>query len=115
MLNRFFGAGFPTMDASTGRYQVTLGVCMAKANKTLDKDILLMMDLEGTDSKERGSRDDNMAFERKISLAISEVLLVNMWMQDIGRYNADNLALLRKVFELNLQLFTKHKYVLDLF
>ncbi|EFC50133.1 predicted protein, partial [Naegleria gruberi] len=92
LLNRLFGAGFPTMDASTGRYQVTLGVCMAKANKTLDKDILLM-DLEGTDSKER----------------VSEVLLVNMWMQDIGRYNAANLALLRIVFELNLQLFTKDK------
>ena len=88
LLNRLFEAHFPTMDSHMGRYQVTLGVCMAKANKTLDTDILLM-DLEGTDSKERGSGDDNMAFERKISLfalAISEVLLVNMWMQDkIGR------------------------------
>ena len=33
------------------------------------------------------------------ALVISEVLLVNMWMQDIGRYNAANLALLKIVFE----------------
>ncbi|KAG2382933.1 hypothetical protein C9374_004900 [Naegleria lovaniensis] len=110
LLNRLFNTHFPTMDARSGRYQVTLGVCMAKAQKTIDTDVLLM-DLEGTDSKERGSGDDNMAFERKISLfalAISEVLLVNMWQQDIGRYNAANLSLLRVVFELNLQLFQKN-------
>lgn len=114
LLNRLFDTHFPTMDARSGRYQVTLGVCMAKAQKTMDTDILLL-DLEGTDSKERGAGDDNMAFERKISLfalAISEVLLVNMWQQDIGRYNAANLSLLRVVFELNLQLFQKNKYVL---
>ena len=67
LLNRLFSTHFPTMNSHEGRYQVTLGVCMAKAQRTLEKDILLL-DLEGTDSKERGSGDDTMAFERKISL-----------------------------------------------
>ncbi|KAL9644517.1 hypothetical protein ABK040_009381 [Willaertia magna] len=109
LLNMLFSTKFPTMNSHSGRYQVTLGACMARASNTKDKEILLM-DLEGTDSKERG--EENMSFERKISLfalAISEVLLVNMWMQDIGRYNAANYSLLKTVFELNLQLFQKDK------
>ncbi|KAL0480835.1 3 TM domain-containing transmembrane protein, partial [Acrasis kona] len=68
------------------------------------------MDLEGTDSKERG--EENMSFERKISLfalSIAEVLLVNMWQNDIGRFQASNYSLLKTVFELNLQLFQKDR------
>lgn len=106
LLNKMFQSHFDTMDSTRGRYQVTKGVCVSKA---INQDILIM-DLEGTDSKERG--EENMAFEKKISLfalAISEVLLVNMWMQDIGRYNASNFSLLKTVFELNLQLFQKDR------
>ena len=47
-------------------------------------------------------------FERKFSLfalAMADVLIVNMWMHDIGRYNAANYSLLKAVFELNLRLF----------
>jgi protein SEY1 len=68
--------------------------------------------MEGTDSKERGG-EENLGFERKISLfalSMTEVLIVNMWHQDIGRYNASNYSLLKTVFELNLQLFAKHLY-----
>lgn len=106
LLNKLFFSQFDTMDSARGRYQVTKGVCVSKA-KSQD---ILIMDLEGTDSNERG--EENAAFEKKISLfalAISEVLLVNMWMQDIGRLNASNLSLLKTVFELNLQLFQKEK------
>lgn len=34
-----------------------------------------------------------------------------MWHNDIGRYNAGNIALLKTVFELNLQLFQKSAFV----
>lgn len=40
---------------------------------------------------------------------MAEVLIVNMWINDIGRYNAANYALLKTVFELNLQLFQKNR------
>ena len=65
----------------------------------------------GTDSKERG--DSSISFERKtslFSLALSEILLINMWVHDIGRLQASNLSLLKVVLELNLQLFQKRKY-----
>eukprot|EP01027_Heterolobosea_sp_BB2_P017215 GEZU01024412.1.p1 GENE.GEZU01024412.1~~GEZU01024412.1.p1 ORF type:complete len:621 (-),score=134.70 GEZU01024412.1:110-1891(-) len=106
LLNLLFGTDFPTMDATKGRHQTTKGVCVSKAK---DADIIVF-DMEGTDSKERG--EENMTFERKTSLfalAMAEVLIVNMWMQDIGRYNASNYALLKTVFELNLQLFQRQR------
>jgi len=46
--------------------------------------------------------------ERKsalFSLAVAEVLIVNMFEQDVGRYNGANYGLLKTVFEVNLQLF----------
>lgn len=86
---------------------MTLGVYVSKS---INSDILVF-DMEGTDSKERGGQD-NMGFERKISLfalSMAEVLIVNMWHQDIGRYNASNYSLLKTVYELNLQLFAKNR------
>lgn len=64
------------------------------------------MDVEGTDSKERGEL--HMNFERKsalFSLALSEVLIVNMWANDVGRYQASNYGLLKNVLDLHIQLF----------
>ncbi|EME27774.1 Protein SEY1 [Galdieria sulphuraria] len=102
LLNLLFGTQFRTMDANTGRYQVTQGIWLSK-----DKDFpILVLDLEGTDSRERG--EEAASFERKstlFALAVADVLIVNMWAQDVGRYVAANLALLRTVLELNLQLF----------
>lgn len=71
-------------------------------------EVILIMDVEGTDGRERG--EEHVAFERKtslFSLTVASVLIINMWMQDIGRYNAANIGLLKTVFELNLQLFQR--------
>ena len=68
---------------------------------------ILVMDVEGTDGRERGEDQD---FERKsalFALATSEVLILNMWEQQVGLYNAANLGLLKVVFEVNLELFIK--------
>jgi hypothetical protein len=67
---------------------------------------VLVFDIEGTDSKERG--EQRMTFEQTTSLfalAIADVLLINMWTNDIGRYGASNYGLLRVIFEVNLKLF----------
>lgn len=71
---------------------------------------ILVMDLEGTDGRERGEDKD---FERKsavFSLASSEILIINMWEYQIGWYNGANMGLLKTVFEVNLSLFGTTKY-----
>jgi len=39
-------------------------------------------------------------------LAVTDILIINMWIQDIGRYTASNLGLLSTVFKMNLKLFS---------
>lgn len=102
LLNMLFGTKFRTMDESSGRYQVTQGVWLGRDAEAG----IIVMDLEGTDSRERG--EDAATYERKSSLfalALAEVLIVNIWAQDVGRYNAANMSLLKTVMELDLQLF----------
>lgn len=42
------------------------------------------------------------------ALAMADVLLINMWTTDIGRYGASNYGLLKVIFEVNLKLFDQH-------
>lgn len=70
-------------------------------------DNILVMDVEGTDGRERGEDQD---FERKsalFALATSEVLIVNIWEHQVGLYQGANMGLLKTVFEVNLQIFIK--------
>jgi hypothetical protein len=104
LLNRLYGTTFDVMSESERR-QTTKGVsrsispmyapssrinavvyfpgiwmCRAQGMNTL------VMDVEGTDGRERGEDQD---FERKsalFSLATAEVLLVNMWEHQVGLY-----------------------------
>lgn len=78
-------------------------------------DNILVMDVEGTDGRERGEDQD---FERKsalFALATSEVLIVNIWEHQVGLYQGANMGLLKTVFEVNLQLFLKDKKCVVLF
>jgi len=82
--------------------QTTKGIWMARN----PAGSVLVFDIEGTDSKERG--EQRMTFEQTTSLfalAIADVLLINMWTQDVGRYGASNYGLLKIIFEVNLKLF----------
>ncbi|PBK95569.1 protein SEY1 [Armillaria gallica] len=102
LLNRLFGTNFDVMD-ETKRQQTTKGIWMCKG-----KDMSVMvMDVEGTDGRERGEDQD---FERKsalFSLASSEVLIINVWEHQVGLYQGANMGLLKTVFEVNLGLFGK--------
>jgi protein SEY1 len=93
------------------RKQTTKGIWLSKNKSTTGKmsDNILVMDVEGTDGRERGEDQD---FERKSSLfalATSEVLMVNIWEHQVGLYQGANMGLLKTVFEVNLQLFLKDK------
>jgi hypothetical protein len=98
------------------RRQTTKGIWMSK-NKREEgganmAENILVMDVEGTDGRERGEDQD---FERKsalFALATSEVLIINIWEHQVGLYQGANMGLLKTVFEVNLQLFLKdNKYV----
>lgn len=96
------------------RRQTTKGIWLSKNKKDSDSgekvaDNILVMDVEGTDGRERGEDQD---FERKsalFALATSEVLIVNIWEHQVGLYQGANMGLLKTVFEVNLQLFIKDK------
>ncbi|CDH15680.1 probable protein SEY1 [Zygosaccharomyces bailii ISA1307] len=115
LLNYLFNTTFDTMDAQVKRQQTTKGIWLAHTrnvnttnesqNQTAD---LFVLDVEGSDGAERGEDQD---FERKAALfaiSVSEVLIVNMWEQQIGLYQGNNMALLKTVFEVNLSLFGKN-------
>ncbi|KAI0755918.1 root hair defective 3 GTP-binding protein [Irpex lacteus] len=102
LLNRLFGTNFDVMD-ETQRQQTTKGIWMCRGKEMN----VMVMDVEGTDGRERGEDQD---FERKsalFSLASSEVLIVNLWEHQVGLYQGANMGLLKTVFEVNLGLFGK--------
>ncbi|KJZ75094.1 Protein SEY1 [Hirsutella minnesotensis 3608] len=113
LLNHLFGTDFSVMSESERR-QTTKGIWMSQNKRsesagTKMADNILVMDVEGTDGRERGEDQD---FERKsalFALATSEVLLVNIWEHQVGLYQGANMGLLKTVFEVNLQLFLKDK------
>ena len=83
----------------SGRHQTTKGIWLAAAGKVASPRTLLL-DLEGSDGRERGE-DDN-SFERQSSLfalAVSDCLLVNMWAKDVGREAGAGKPLLKTIFQ----------------
>ncbi|KAJ1628284.1 root hair defective 3 GTP-binding protein-domain-containing protein [Pavlovales sp. CCMP2436] len=102
LLNALFGTRFDVMDAARGRSQTTKG---AWAGKAKGRDTVIL-DMQGTDSREGG--EDSKSFERQsalFALAVSDTLVINLWVHDLGRYNAANLHLLRTIIEVHLRLF----------
>ncbi|AOW30373.1 dynamin-like GTPase [Candida albicans SC5314] len=115
LLNRLFNTNFDVMDESN-RQQTTKGIWLAYSpvvsttlGHTTSKSNILVMDVEGTDGRERGEDQD---FERKaalFALSTSEVLIINIWETQVGLYQGANMGLLKTVFEVNLSLFGKSK------
>lgn len=110
LLNYLFGTRFGVMSEQERR-QTTKGIWMSKNKRDSGgsnmAENILVMDVEGTDGRERGEDQD---FERKsalFALATSEVLIVNIWEHQVGLYQGANMGLLKTVFEVNLQLFVK--------
>ncbi|ORY96959.1 RHD3/Sey1 [Syncephalastrum racemosum] len=104
LLNRLFGTKFDVMDENQ-RSQTTKGIWMSRGRGMH----VLVMDVEGTDGRERGEDQD---FERKsalFSMATSEVIILNLWEHQVGLYQGANMGLLKTVFEVNLQLFQNQK------
>ncbi|XP_047310531.1 protein ROOT HAIR DEFECTIVE 3-like [Impatiens glandulifera] len=109
LLNHLFQTNFVEMDAAKDRTQTTLGIWLAKyvdEDNEDDEQCTLVMDLEGCDGRERGHNDTS--FEKQIALfalAVSDVVLINMWCHDVGREKAANKPLLRTAFQVMMRLF----------
>jgi hypothetical protein len=104
LLNGLFGTSFDVMNENQ-RSQTTKGIWMSRGRGMH----VLVMDVEGTDGRERGEDQD---FERKsalFSMATSEVIILNLWEHQVGLYQGANMGLLKTVFEVNLQLFQTQK------
>uniref|UniRef100_A0A7C8YEU2 Protein ROOT HAIR DEFECTIVE 3 homolog n=1 Tax=Opuntia streptacantha TaxID=393608 RepID=A0A7C8YEU2_OPUST len=111
LLNHLFGTNFREMDAFRGRSQTTKGIWMARCVGI--EPTTIVMDLEGTDGRERG--EDDTAFEKQsalFALAVSDIVLINMWCHDIGREQAANKPLLKTVFQVMMRLFSPRKTTL---
>ncbi|WCJ39530.1 Protein ROOT HAIR DEFECTIVE 3 [Euphorbia peplus] len=111
LLNNLFLTNFREMDAFKGRSQTTKGIWLAKCSGI--EPCTLVMDLEGTDGRERG--EDDTAFEKQsalFALAVSDIVLINMWCHDIGREQAANKPLLKTVFQVMMRLFSPRKTTL---
>lgn len=111
LLNATFGTRFPVLDApKSGRRRTTLGVWAAVSplgsagaetypNNGSKTEPVVVLDVEGSDSRERG--EGAKSFESRtalFSLALADVVVVNMWAHDIGRYSAANYELFETVF-----------------
>ncbi|XP_060171246.1 protein ROOT HAIR DEFECTIVE 3-like [Lycium barbarum] len=108
LLNHLFSTNFREMDAYKGRSQTTKGIWMARCVGI--EPCTLVMDLEGTDGRERG--EDDTTFEKQsalFALAVSDIVLINMWCHDIGREQAANKPLLKTVFQVMMRLFSPRK------
>jgi len=100
-----FGTRFQEMDALTGRQQTTRGIWLARSPKVAAP-TTLVMDLEGSDGRERG--EDDTSFERQsalFALATADIVLINMWAKDVGREAGAGKPLLKTIFQVNLKLF----------
>ncbi|KAI5961437.1 SEY1 [Candida pseudojiufengensis] len=116
LLNKLFNTNFDVMNENN-RQQTTKGIWLAHSpsisstkGQLLNKSTnILVMDVEGTDGRERGEDQD---FERKaalFALSTSEILILNVWEHQIGLYQGANMGLLKTVFEVNLTLFGRSK------
>lgn len=111
LLNALFDTRFDVMDGMS-RSQTTKGIWLGHAHnadhfQNPTKHPVLIMDVEGTDGRERGEDQD---FERKsalFSLATASCLILNMWETQVGLYNGANLGLLKTVMEVNLSMFLR--------
>ncbi|KAJ6977973.1 hypothetical protein D5086_023699 [Populus alba] len=112
LLNKLFRTDFWMMDAHEGRRQTTQGIWMGKGIGI--EPFTIAMDVEGSDSGER-AQDGTTTFEKRsalFALAIADIVIINMWCQDIGREHAASRPLLKTVFEAMTRLFGARKTTL---
>lgn len=93
-MNTAFGTNFPTLDTRKTRGQCTQGVNYEHTDK------FNIIDTEGFDSLERAQ--ESRIFERQValfSLAAADIIMINIWMNEIGRYNGGQVSILKTILK----------------
>lgn len=96
LLNKLFSTPFKVGARSSVATATTKGIFAAQAK---DHPLVAALDIEGSDSRERGR--EGRAFQSRcagFAAAISDVILLNLWYHDVGRFDAAGYALLGSVF-----------------
>lgn len=96
------------MNAKLGRKRTTSGLWISNENGDAPSlEQLLILDVEGVDSRERHPEENIKAFENRatlFSLAMSSVLIINLFEHDVGLHHGACLPLLQTVFSSMLRL-----------
>lgn len=95
LLNQLFRTKFPVMDGQLGRTQTTKGILMSRC---IDPS-MLVLDIEGFDGRERGQ---DTLFENQaalFALTVSDLMMVNMFVSDIGRHQGSGRPLFKTIFQ----------------
>lgn len=133
LMNSLFGCSFQVMDAQKGYSQTTKGLWVGRDNlhgtssgnstsnsdansggeskssssSTLQRPVLIL-DVEGLDSRERGDRRQTYEnFFSLFALALADCLLVNISCSALGCHTGSGFGLLKTVMEANLELFMR--------
>lgn len=96
LLNHLFGTSFAVAARASVANATTKGIFAACSSKDV---LTVALDVEGSDSRERGK--DGRVFQARcagFATAISDVLLLNLWYHDVGRFDAASYALLEAIF-----------------
>jgi len=113
IMNQLFGCDFTILDAQKAREQTTQGIWFGSSPKAHD---IVCLDLEGTDSAQRKENRHNLERQTALfALTITELLIVNMWSNQIGLASGMNIETLRAIVEANLRLFTPDSRTVLLF
>ena len=120
LLNLIFGSSFKVLPPQDklreseslqkndfGQIQTTKGTWLTYKEENLQNNMppVILIDNEGSDGSERYG---DTLFEFRSSLfcfSVSDILIINIWAAEVGRFTAGNISLLRTIFHLRLALF----------
>ncbi|KAJ6239877.1 protein sey1 [Anaeramoeba flamelloides] len=102
LLNLIFGTNLKTDKPNIHSSRTTKGIWIAES----EDHSKLIIDVEGNDSDFRANEQENFSMKTSLfTLALSDLLIINLWEHDIGRYRASNYHLLKNVLEVSLKIF----------
>ncbi|KAL8439444.1 hypothetical protein Efla_004608 [Eimeria flavescens] len=118
-MNSLFGCRFQVMDAHRGYSQTTKGLWIGRDSLSpslssssgsssggpLQRPVLIL-DVEGLDSRERGDRRQTYEnFFSLFALTLADCLLINISCSALGCHTSSGFGLLKTIMEANLELF----------
>lgn len=97
LLNALFSTTFPVAPRQAPVGMTTKGVM---AGTVEGKDLMVVLDVEGSDSRERGKKGKDFVMKcAALMAAVSDVIMVNLWYHEVGRFDGGGYDVLGGVFK----------------